>query len=73
MAVACPSVFVRSTQRHRVVLKNLPHSFTWRELKDEMRRIGDVIYADVDTNGDGCAGQPARESASMRTPQYEYL
>mmetsp|Transcript_30971 Transcript_30971/g.62040 ORF Transcript_30971/g.62040 Transcript_30971/m.62040 type:complete len:311 (-) Transcript_30971:368-1300(-) len=42
-----------SSQRHRVVLKNLPHSFTWRELKDEMRRIGDVIYADVDANGDG--------------------
>ena len=26
-------------------------SFSWRELKDEMRRIGDVIYADVDEHG----------------------
>ena len=39
--------------KHRAVLKNLPPSFTWRELKDEMRRIGDVIYADVDPQGDG--------------------
>jgi len=39
--------------RHRAILKNLPQSFGWKELKDEMRRIGDVIYADVDANGDG--------------------
>ena len=47
----------RSAERHRVTLKNLPASFTWRELKDEMRSIGDVIYADVDQNGDGCAAR----------------
>jgi arginine/serine-rich splicing factor 1/9 len=39
--------------RHRAILKNLPQSFGWKELKDEMRRIGDVVYADVDANGDG--------------------
>ncbi|KAL1496806.1 hypothetical protein AB1Y20_014392 [Prymnesium parvum] len=39
--------------KHRAVLKNLPASFSWKELKDEMRRIGDVIYADVDLRGDG--------------------
>jgi len=39
--------------KHRAVLKNLPASFSWKELKDEMRRIGDVIYADVDFRGDG--------------------
>lgn len=39
--------------KHRAVLKNLPPSFSWRELKDEMRRIGNVIYADMDGNGDG--------------------
>ena len=39
--------------KHRAVLKNLPASFSWRELKDEMRRIGDIIYADLDDNGDG--------------------
>lgn len=43
------------SQKHRAILKNLPPSFTWRELKDEMRRIGDIIFADVDTRGDGCA------------------
>ncbi len=42
--------------RHRAILKNLPTTFSWNELKDEMRRIGDVIYADVDSRGDGCAG-----------------
>lgn len=42
-----------SGTKHRAVLKNLPQSFSWKELKDEMRRIGDVIYADVDTYGDG--------------------
>ena len=47
-------------QKHRAVLKNLPASFTWRELKDEMKRIGDVIYADVDPHGDGCAAASAR-------------
>ena len=41
--------------KHRAVLKNLPATFSWKELKDEMRRIGDVIYADVSDRGDGCA------------------
>ena len=31
-------------------------SFNWRELKDEMRRIGDVIYADVDELGEPLPG-----------------
>jgi RNA recognition motif-containing protein len=44
--------------RHRAVLKNLPASFSWRELQDEMRQLGrlerlDVIYADMDAQGDG--------------------
>eukprot|EP00967_Tisochrysis_lutea_P044761 scaffold54315_cov31-Tisochrysis_lutea.AAC.2 len=41
--------------RYRAILKNLPPSFTWQELKDHMRRIGNVIYVDVQPNGDGCA------------------
>jgi len=41
------------TTRHRAVLKNLPPSFSWRELKEEMRQIGNVIYADIDPQGDG--------------------
>ena len=39
--------------RHRAVLKNLPASFSWRELQDEMRQLGSVIYADMDAQGDG--------------------
>jgi len=39
--------------KHRAILKNLPPSYSWKELKDEMRRIGGVIYADVDNRGDG--------------------
>ena len=42
--------------KHRIILKNLPASFNWRELKDEMRRIGDVIYADVDELGEPLPG-----------------
>lgn len=42
-----------SKVKHRAFLKNLPASFSWKELKDEMRRIGDIIYADLDDNGDG--------------------
>jgi len=43
----------RGATKHRAILKNLPSTFSWKELKDEMRRIGDVIYADVDNHGDG--------------------
>lgn len=52
-AAPVPAPVKTSSQRHRIVLKSLPQTFTWRELKDEMRRIGDVIYADVDASGDG--------------------
>ena len=48
------------TVKHRAVLKNLPSTFSWKELKDEMRRIGDVIYADVSDRGDGCARAATR-------------
>eukprot|EP00965_Chrysotila_dentata_P204034 6182094-Pleurochrysis_carterae.AAC.4 len=47
------SPLVRRGTKHRAILQNLPSSFSWKELKDEMRRIGDVIYADVDNHGDG--------------------
>ena len=39
--------------KHRAVLEGLPPSFTWKELKDEMRRIGRILYADIDEHGDG--------------------
>eukprot|EP00602_Paraphysomonas_sp_CaronLab_P008377 CAMPEP_0185024904 /NCGR_PEP_ID=MMETSP1103-20130426/8071_1 /TAXON_ID=36769 /ORGANISM="Paraphysomonas bandaiensis, Strain Caron Lab Isolate" /LENGTH=303 /DNA_ID=CAMNT_0027557989 /DNA_START=61 /DNA_END=973 /DNA_ORIENTATION=- len=37
----------------RVIVTRLPRSASWQDLKDFMRRAGDVIYADVDSNGDG--------------------
>ena len=54
-APPAPVPIANRATKHRVVVKNLPASFTWKELKDEMRRLGDVIYADVDARGDGCA------------------
>ena len=42
-------------QKFRAVLRHLPASCDWRRLKDEMKMIGDVIYADVDAQGDGYA------------------
>eukprot|EP00602_Paraphysomonas_sp_CaronLab_P010238 CAMPEP_0185017486 /NCGR_PEP_ID=MMETSP1103-20130426/430_1 /TAXON_ID=36769 /ORGANISM="Paraphysomonas bandaiensis, Strain Caron Lab Isolate" /LENGTH=227 /DNA_ID=CAMNT_0027546915 /DNA_START=59 /DNA_END=743 /DNA_ORIENTATION=+ len=37
----------------RVIVTRLPRSASWQDLKDFMRKAGDVIYADVDRNGDG--------------------
>jgi RNA recognition motif-containing protein len=35
------------------VLSKLPKSASWQDVKDFMRKAGDVIYADVDRNGGG--------------------
>jgi len=48
-----PTPAASRSVKHRACLRNLPASFTWRELKDEMKQIGDVIYADVDAVGVG--------------------
>ncbi|CAE7320710.1 SR34A, partial [Symbiodinium microadriaticum] len=37
----------------QVLVSRLPRSCSWQDLKDFMRKAGDVIYADVDRNGDG--------------------
>lgn len=36
-----------------VIVTGLPRSTSWQDLKDFMRKAGDVVYADVDRNGDG--------------------
>lgn len=36
-----------------VVVSNLPRSCSWQDLKDFMRKAGDVVYTDVDKNGEG--------------------
>jgi splicing factor, arginine/serine-rich 1 len=37
----------------RVLVSHLPRGTSWQDLKDFMRKGGDVIYADVDGRGDG--------------------
>lgn len=36
-----------------VVVSGLPRSCSWQDLKDFMRKAGDVAYADVDRRGEG--------------------
>lgn len=36
-----------------VVVTNLPKSCSWQDLKDFMRKAGDVVYTDVDNRGEG--------------------
>ncbi|KAH0456391.1 hypothetical protein IEQ34_014298 [Dendrobium chrysotoxum] len=38
---------------YRVVVSGLPSSASWRDLKDYMRKAGDVCFAQVFQNGDG--------------------
>ncbi|CAN0217180.1 unnamed protein product [Scytosiphon promiscuus] len=37
----------------RAVVTGLPQSASWQDLKDHMRKAGDVCYADVDNKGGG--------------------
>lgn len=46
---------------HRVIVTGLPRSASWQDLKDHMRKAGDVIYADVDHNGEGVVEFSNRE------------
>lgn len=36
-----------------VIVTNLPRGCSWQDLKDFMRKVGDVVYADVDRYGEG--------------------
>ncbi|KAL5709414.1 Serine/arginine-rich splicing factor sr34a [Ranunculus cassubicifolius] len=40
----------------RVVVSGLPSSASWQDLKDHMRKAGDVTYAQVYKRGDGAFG-----------------
>lgn len=46
---------------YRVIITGLPRSASWQDLKDHMRKAGDVIFADVDHNGDGVVEFSNRE------------
>ncbi|KAI0500826.1 hypothetical protein KFK09_019043 [Dendrobium nobile] len=41
---------------YRVVVSGLPSSASWRDLKDYMRKAGDVCFAEVFQNVDGAMG-----------------
>ncbi|CAA7399609.1 unnamed protein product [Spirodela intermedia] len=41
---------------YRVIVRNLPSSASWQDLKDHMRKAGDVCYAEVFREGDGTVG-----------------
>ncbi|KAG8503816.1 hypothetical protein CXB51_001892 [Gossypium anomalum] len=40
----------------RVVVRGLPSSASWQDLKDHMRKAGDVCFAEVHQDGDGAMG-----------------
>lgn len=40
----------------RVIVKGLPSSASWQDLKDHMRKAGDVCFAQVFRDGDGAMG-----------------
>lgn len=47
------------TSRHtefRVIVRGLPSSASWQDLKDHMRRAGDVCFAEVSRDRDGTYG-----------------
>ncbi|KAA3465428.1 serine/arginine-rich splicing factor SR34A-like [Gossypium australe] len=39
-----------------VVVRGLPSSASWQDLKDHMRKAGDVCFAEVHQDGDGAMG-----------------
>jgi arginine/serine-rich splicing factor 1/9 len=36
-----------------VIITNLPRGCSWQDLKDHMRKCGDVVFTDVDKYGEG--------------------
>ena len=43
----------RNTSEYRVVIKGLSSRTSWQDLKDFMRKEGDVLYTNVDKEGGG--------------------
>ncbi|KAG8381584.1 hypothetical protein BUALT_Bualt06G0136700 [Buddleja alternifolia] len=41
---------------YRVIVRGLPSSASWQDLKDHMRKAGDVCFAEVSRDGDGTYG-----------------
>ncbi|XP_073103130.1 serine/arginine-rich splicing factor SR30 isoform X2 [Elaeis guineensis] len=47
---------VSRRSEYRVVVRGLPSSASWQDLKDHMRKAGDVCFAQVFRDGDGTMG-----------------
>lgn len=47
---------VSQRSEFRVVVRGLPSSASWQDLKDHMRKAGDVCFAEVYRDGDGVVG-----------------
>ncbi|KAG5179552.1 hypothetical protein JKP88DRAFT_326715 [Tribonema minus] len=45
----------------RVIVTGLPPSASWQDLKDHMRKAGDVVYTDVDHRGGGIVHYNTRD------------
>ncbi|WOL19244.1 serine/arginine-rich splicing factor SR34A [Canna indica] len=47
---------VSHRSEYRVIVRGLPSSASWQDLKDHMRKAGDVCFAQVFRDGDGVMG-----------------
>ena len=43
----------RRRSNYGVIVTNLPQRVSWQDLKDHMRKSGDVAYANIDADGSG--------------------
>ncbi|GKU88986.1 hypothetical protein SLEP1_g3189 [Rubroshorea leprosula] len=41
---------------YRVIVRGLPHSASWQDLKDHMRKAGDVCFAEISRDSEGTFG-----------------
>jgi len=58
-----------------VLVSDLPRSCSWQDLKDFGRKAGDVVYADVDKNGEGIidfSNKADMENAVRILPDSEF-
>ncbi|XWS55208.1 hypothetical protein CRYUN_Cryun10bG0154900 [Craigia yunnanensis] len=56
LAIVLGRFGVSHRSEFRVVVRGLPSSASWQDLKDHMRKAGDVCFAEVYRDGDGAMG-----------------
>ncbi|KAI6224256.1 Rsp-3 [Aphelenchoides fujianensis] len=56
---------------YKVFVTGLPTSGSWQDLKDHMRDIGDVLFADVSRNGDGVVEFAKEEDAKYAVKKMD--